>query len=782
MNKNKLIAKLMSVFVAVVVTITSYAGYFAPAKDNSVYAADKKATIRINSDAWTAVDGLGRTLTSYEEAKDSVDRTVGIFYWTWHYSFANLKPLNINEIINEYPDAKNNYNHVVWRKNRNVQNFWNEPLFGYYRSDDKYVLRKHAELLADAGVDVMIFDCTNGDDSDNTKENRRRTWPDAYCALFETLEEAKVDGVNVPKVAFMLPFAASNGAKQMLNILYEDIYSQGKYKDLWFYWDGKPMIMAHINALDYNNPAEREIMDFFTFKKNDSSYFSGDTFNMWGWASVYPQPKYGEIGADGRPEQMTVGVAQNANIVTRSLTAMNGNNVMGRGQSVGNYSYSYTYKGEKITVSSETENAHYYGINFQQQFDYAIKNDPDFLFITGWNEWIMGRYDVWPPVAAVGTQNAVKNAFPDQYNDEYSRDIEPSAGELKDYYYYQLVSNIRKYKGMANVVPQMSAAAINMKELSSWKNVTSTYDHYTDSTYDRDKDGFRGTHYTNDTMRNDIVHTKFAYDNDNVYFYVETEDNLTSYTDKAWMRLLIDTDESGISPNWEGFEYIINRVSPDSEHCMLEKSKGVDSSGKWIWENVGKVDYKVSGKVLQIAVPRSMLGLTGNKIDFNFKWSDNMQEDGNILDFYSNGDVAPGGRFMFIATTDDVKDVPAHREESSNHTSNNSLNKPSVSKPSNGGSSNTGNQGNKPSQSDDNNGNQSGNDIGVNKEDKNGLNWVLLNDCIIVASIFIVSICLIFIMVVIAIAIRKKNVAVESIPADVLKEESTVENPSDTES
>ncbi len=25
-----------------------------------------------------------------------------------------------------------------------------------------------------------------------------------------------------------------------------------------------------------------------------------------------------------------------------------------------------------------------------------------------------------------------------------------------------------------------------------------------------------------------------------------------------------------------------------------------------------------------------------------------MQEDGNIMDFYVNGDVAPGGRFNFV--------------------------------------------------------------------------------------------------------------------------------------
>ena len=35
-------------------------------------------------------------------------------------------------------------------------------------------------------------------------------------------------------------------------------------------------------------------------------------------------------------------------------------------------------------------------------------------------------------------------------------------------------------------------------------------------------------------------------------------------------------------------------------------------------------------------------------VRFNFKLSDNMQTDGDVMDFYQNGDVAPGGRFTFV--------------------------------------------------------------------------------------------------------------------------------------
>ena len=42
-----------------------------------------------------------------------------------------------------------------------------------------------------------------------------------------------------------------------------------------------------------------------------------------------------------------------------------------------------------------------------------------------------------------------------------------------------------------------------------------------------------------------------------------------------------------------------------------------------------------------------MLGLNGDTFTINFKWSDNMQTDGDIMDFYNNGDVAPLGRFKY---------------------------------------------------------------------------------------------------------------------------------------
>ncbi len=567
---------------------------------------------KVLPDTWAAVDGLGRTLPVAGEVDKKNDKKfVGMFYWIWHTNFADgFEPLNATEILSEHPDILYDFDSPLWQSDIDGRPyFWNKPLYGYYRDTDEYVLRKHAELIADAGVDVIFFDCTNG----------TSTWDESYEKLFEVFEKAKEDGVNVPKVAFMLPFNNGNDTTVSLKNLYERIYSKGRYEDLWFYWDEKPMIMAHSSGLDRNDETEREISDFFTFRQNEPTYFHNDTFYIkktWGWCSDCPQTKFGK-SLNGRVEQMCVSVAQNA--ADGRLIAMNADaNVQGRSFAKGDYSYSFKKGNETVTVNKETENAMLYGLNFQQQWDNAIAADPDFVFVTGWNEWIAGRWKEW---------EGTKNAFPDQFSDEYSRDIEPADGILKDYYYYQLVANIRRFKGISDKTEETDGEKI--------------YYHYSNSIPVRNSEGWKGVRYENDTMRNDFVRVHVSDDGKNIVFRIYTKDDV-SPAGNAWMRLLIDTDTQGASPNWEGFEYIINRENASDKTVSIEKS-----TGSWNFEKTGEADYTVNGNEMIITVPADAINLSG-ELHFNFKLSDNMQADGDIMDFYKNGDVAPGGRFMFV--------------------------------------------------------------------------------------------------------------------------------------
>ena len=78
---------------------------------------------------------------------------------------------------------------------------------------------------------------------------------------------------------------------------------------------------------------------------------------------------------------------------------------------------------------------------FGKQWERALQVDPQFIFITSWNEWIAMRLPEFN-----GRREPVM--FVDQYTQEYSRDIEPMKGGHGDDYYYQLVSYVRRYKGV----------------------------------------------------------------------------------------------------------------------------------------------------------------------------------------------------------------------------------------------------------------------------------------------------------------------------------------------
>lgn len=563
---------------------------------NNIHAS---AQLYNYSQTLPATDALGRKLPYHREVGNvKPGKFVGIFYWTWHYHQAHNKPNNTTAFLQRYPDALYNYEHPVWPKN--IMNFWNEPLFGYYTNTDRWMLYKHAEMLADAGVDMVMFDCTNGD----------FVWKQAYMALCEVFTAARKNGIKTPQIAFMMGFSATTATKSAVEQVYNDLYKPGLYKDLWFQWKGKPLIMAYPRNLS------EEVKAFFTFRPGQPVYDKGpERKNHWGWLEIYPQHGFVKK-PDGGYEQMTVGTAQNWT-KANGLSAMNSKGAFGR---------SYTHKNGHDT----RPDAHLYGLNFQEQWDHALKQDIELVFITGWNEWIAGRYKNW---------QGQDNAFPDQFDTEHSRDIEPMKGGHQDNYYYQMIANIRKFKGMPAPPEPSHAVSITVDgEFHDWESVMPEFRSHKGNTLHRDADGFSGTHYINTSGRNDIVKAKVAHDKKFFYFYVETAEEMGPSSDNAWMTLFIDADKDK-KTGWEGYDFVINRKSPEYK-AYLEKSLG-----GWKWKQIHQVEFRQMGTQMEIKVPASILKLKTKSLQF--KWSDNMQNEGDVMDFLINGDVAPLGRFNY---------------------------------------------------------------------------------------------------------------------------------------
>ncbi len=582
-------------------------------------------------DTWVFTDGLGRvSLTNAEVGAPREDKTLAMFYWTWHTKeTASKGAVNTTELLKEFPEAKNDYNHQAW-VGKGHYCFWNEPIYGFYTTEDPWVLRKQAELLANAGVDTIFADNTNGG----------FTWRESYFVLYPTWEEAmKTGGVDVPKVSYLLPFGVHSGAVSQTNVIYHDIYKPGLYKDLWFYWEDKPMLMGHRNAVP-DGDIGKEIKDFFTWRAGQPEYRVSETAaKTWGWLSVFPQALYsikGPAGVrNGLIEQMSVGVAVNHNYVTKEITAMNGENVMGR-----SYTSDYPDRYEK-----EGPSASLWGYQFAEQFNYAIETDPDVIFVTGWNEWHAWRQpDPWG-----GANSKVNNALVDQFDNEFSRDLEPTKGELKDHYYYQFVNFARQYKG-ANPIPTPSLnATIDLGAgQAQWKDVAPYYGSYANNVGDRKSSGYGNLKYTETSGRNDLIGAQVARDDEYVYFNVECAEDITPYTDSLWMTLYIDSDQQ--NQGWETFEYVINKSAASADTVVLEKFSGNGYEST----KVADCAYTVDGRYMTVKVAKSDLGLSGNDFTINFSWTDNVHDEGDyekfsgdIMDFYISGDVAPGARFKY---------------------------------------------------------------------------------------------------------------------------------------
>jgi hypothetical protein len=109
------------------------------------------------------------------------------------------------------------------------------------------------------------------------------------------------------------------------------------------------------------------------------------------------------------------------------------------------------------------------------------------------------------------------------------------------------------------------------------------------------------------------------------------------------MWLFIDTDQN-TATGWEGYDFIIGRLRESSGEPWIEKN-----TGGWQWKKVARVEFRVEGNELHLAVPRSALGLGGRStaVKLDFKWADNLQRPGDLMDFYTSGDVAPEGRFNY---------------------------------------------------------------------------------------------------------------------------------------
>ena len=597
-------------------------------------AGASKETVQLKAfgDSWVATDAIDRTLPQYSSCGDYRQKKyVGMFYFIWH---ANGRITDTTT----YPDLlKSNANSPGFEFR---DYYWGEPENGFYHPSDPWSTRRNLQMLANAGVDFVYIDFTNGDTGDLSLESFMSVALDMYKK-----------GIPVPRISFFLNENYQTAMPSILN----RIYSHPEYDPLIFKWHGKPLLMADSVkcASQYPPAAFKGIKDYFTWRKT----WAFDP-NQWNFIDLYPQD-YASF--NGQPEQMSVCKAQGAPV----------NNPFGKGSSF--------HKWEEPAYDQfwETDQTKY-GFAFDEQWSRAFQIDPSIVCITGWNEFMAGAWisSASNPVQFMGktwddpswqcinqatcpSKDANGNHIPhgwyvvDEFNKEFNRDIEPMKGGYTDNYYYQMVSIIRKFKGMSAPEAISTGKTIPIdSSFAEWSTVTPVFkDAESDVQLRNFKNVNGSTILTNNTARNDIVESRSTYDANNIYFYVKTAKALTPSTDPNWMLLFIDADRND-GTGWEGYDYVVNLGVKSSAETTLKQWDGQN----WSYEVV--VPLLHVGSEMELSIPRIAVMLDKATPEFYFHWSDNAQHLKDITCFFADGESAPDRRFNYNFSTSAIQTVP----------------------------------------------------------------------------------------------------------------------------
>ena len=534
-------------------------------------------------------------------------KQVGIYYFVWHGMDVKMTgTYNITELLKNDPDS-------LWNDSLgagsvspvNTFHYWDEPLFGYYRSTDRWVIAKHMEMLTLADIDFLYVDVTNADPY-------FRSCTDLFLVMKEMIKK----GWDVPRVVFY------TNSYSILTIerIYNYFYTKKTYDEIWYRPDGvHPMIIGNYTPEtdraearkrgdnEYDpKPLSQKITDFFDLR---AAQWPDDEFNFYGipwneWS--FPQPIHNRV--------MNVSLAQHPNLPFSNSVTLGRQYNWGRG-------YNYTTK-ENVEADAEL------GTNVQAQWDNVIKKKDkvDMVTVTGWNEWTA--------IKLVDPNYGPKVYFVDTTNAEFSRDIEPQRnGGFEDSYYLQLIDNVRRFKSVSGKLALPAKASGDLMSAAAWDDIKSIYYTGVEKAYERNSTSAGDVYiYKQDAPRNNLQYVKVADDGENVYFMVQSEADLTATGDASFLNVFIGAD-SLERKGWEGYEFVVEAAS--------KKLMKLDANGKRT--AVGDVTVSVSGKSAVIKVPVSALGATEG---IYFKVTDNFNS-ANIMDSYTEGKCIPMGRLSW---------------------------------------------------------------------------------------------------------------------------------------
>ena len=219
---------------------------------------------------------------------------------------------------------------------------------------------------------------------------------------------------NVPKVAFYTNAYSLN----IIRKLYDLYYKPGKFKESWYYLDGKPMIVGFTKPEDNTDfgllePLSEEILNFFTFMRPqwpDKPVYE-DSLPWIEW--TYPAPVHG-----GRVSMYGCVPSTASYVIFHNK----------RGKELGQEAGMWQPSKMNLKMPSR--------VRFPKHMGCGDRKGSSHGFVTGWNEWVAGKFEYEGEYVLVDCANM-----------EFSRDAEMMKGGYNDAFYIQAGCKYQKIQG-----------------------------------------------------------------------------------------------------------------------------------------------------------------------------------------------------------------------------------------------------------------------------------------------------------------------------------------------
>lgn len=266
-----------------------------------------------------------------------VNKFVGIQYSIW---FNHIHQNGMSPVF--YPSSVH----------RTGFRYWGEPLRGVYLSDDVSIINQHADEIVNSGIDFIYLDYSNTDDSHHKN---------AISAILNVYKQRVVNGIPTPKVSFLMK-------SDFLKETYDLYFSGGFYDfNIFFKYGNKPLVLLTEDCVekcqDFN-----AVKDFFTYKntvglKNSST--------AWSHLELSPQSYYTN---NSWAEAMPASPAQQADFMNTS-----------------------TSRGRRYDLSTKINNG-LEGQNYKDQWARVYDISPTFVLIKSYNEWTAQKVCLYNPI------------------------------------------------------------------------------------------------------------------------------------------------------------------------------------------------------------------------------------------------------------------------------------------------------------------------------------------------------------------------------------------------